>query len=57
MTIENKIEQAARTLIGLVRSIEQNEGSQSSSAELELEIALTGGAVETWKISIERVSP
>jgi hypothetical protein len=57
MTTEDKVEQAARILIGSVRSIEQFEGEKSVSAELELEIELAGGGFETWKISIERVSP
>jgi hypothetical protein len=57
MTTEDKVEQAARILIGTVKSIERFEGEQSASAELELEIELAGGGFETWKISIERVSP
>lgn len=54
MTTENKIEQAARTLINLVLGTEQSEGLPPSDAELTLEIERTSGKVETWKISITR---
>jgi hypothetical protein len=47
---------AARVLIGMVRSTEQIERGRSSAAELSLEIELTGGGVETWKITIERTA-
>jgi len=47
---------AARVLIGMVRSTEILERGRSSSAELSLEIELTGGGVETWKITIERTA-
>lgn len=47
---------AARLLIGTVRSAERSEGGRSSGAELSLEVELTGGGVETWKITIERTA-
>lgn len=47
---------AARVLIGVVRSTERSEEARSSGAELSLEIELTGGGVETWKITIERTA-
>lgn len=52
----DKIIEAARTLIGLVRSTERREHGRSSGAELSLEVELTGGGVETWKIIIERTA-
>ncbi len=50
------ITEAARVLIGLTRSVERSEGARSNHAELSLEIELTGGGVETWKITIERTA-
>lgn len=47
---------AARTLIGMVRITEGIEHNRSSGAELSLEVELTGGGVETWKITIERTA-
>jgi hypothetical protein len=47
---------AARVLIGVVRSTERIERGRSSAAELSLEVELTGGGVETWKITIERTA-
>lgn len=53
-TAGDAITAAARVLIGIVRTTEQSESARSSGAELSLEIELTGGGVETWKITIER---
>jgi hypothetical protein len=50
------ISNAARVLIGIVRSTERIERGRSSVAELSLEVELTGGGVETWKITIERTA-
>lgn len=63
MPIEDKIRasgdaitSAGRTLIGLVMTAERAERSRVQVAELSLEIELTGGGVETWKITIERTA-
>lgn len=53
---EHAVEKAARTLIGLVMAVERDEQGRSNNAELSLEIELTGGGVETWKITIERTA-
>jgi hypothetical protein len=60
---ENKIKEsgdlitsAARVLIGMVRSTETIEHGRSSGATLSLEVDLTGGGRETWKITIERTA-
>lgn len=50
------IEASARTLIGIVRRTERAEGNRAVSAELSLEVSLTGGGVETWAISVERTA-
>jgi hypothetical protein len=50
------ITEAARVLIGVVRATERDESRRSSNAELSLEVELTGGGVETWKITIERTA-
>ena len=47
---------AARTLIGTVRIVEGGEERRAHISELELEVELTGGGVETWKITIERTA-
>ena len=47
---------AARVLIGIVRVTERNESRRSSGAELSLDVELTGGGTETWKITIERTA-
>jgi hypothetical protein len=43
-------------LIGVVRSTEQIERGRSSAAELSIDIELTGGGTESWKITIERTA-
>ena len=50
------ITHAARVLIGMVRVTERHERGRSSGAELSLEVELTGGGRETWKITIERTA-
>jgi hypothetical protein len=50
------IANAARLLIGMVRVAERSEGGRSDYAELSLEVELTEGGVETWKITIERTA-
>jgi hypothetical protein len=52
----NKITDAARILIGLIRGAERSEGARSTHGEVSLEIELTGGGIETWKITIERTA-
>ena len=52
--MENRIEQAARTLINLVLIAEQDQGLPPGDAELELEVQRESGKIETWKISITR---
>lgn len=47
---------AARVLISMVRGAERDEGGRSTRGNLELQIELTGGGVETWKITIERTA-
>jgi hypothetical protein len=47
---------AARVLIGVVRISEASEGVRSNGAELSLDVQLTGGGTETWKITIERTA-
>ncbi len=47
---------AARMLIGLTRVAEKSEGERAMNAELSLEVDLTGGGCETWKITIERTA-
>ncbi|TMQ14147.1 MAG: hypothetical protein E6J90_27320 [Deltaproteobacteria bacterium] len=47
---------AARVLIGMVRASEASEAARSTGAELELEVELTAGGTETWKITIERTA-
>lgn len=47
---------AARVLIGMVRISEASEAARSGGAELELEVELTAGGRETWKITIERTA-
>lgn len=50
------ITNAARVLIGTTRMAERSEHGRSTKAELELEVELTGGGVETWTITIERTA-
>ncbi len=50
------ITMAAHILISLVRGAERSEGARSTHGELELNIELTGGGVETWTITIERTA-
>lgn len=47
---------AARVLISMVRGAERNEGARSTHGELELNVDLTAGGTETWKITIERTA-
>lgn len=47
---------AAGVLVGMVRGAERSEEARSTQAELSLEVELTGGDVETWKITIERTA-
>lgn len=47
---------ATRVLIGLVRMSEDSEAARSRGAKLELDVELTGGGTETWKITIERTA-
>jgi len=47
---------AARTLIGMTRKAERNERGRATKAELELQIELTGGGVETWLVTVERTA-
>ncbi len=52
----SSITDAAQALIGMTRGAERSEGARATHAELSLEIELTGGGVETWKITIERTA-
>ena len=56
MNPETKIVEAAHTLIGITRNAERGERARSTHAELSLDVHLTGGGVETWKITIERTA-
>jgi hypothetical protein len=47
---------AARVLISLVRGAERSEGGRSTHGELELNVELAAGGVETWTIRIERTA-
>ena len=47
---------AAQVLIGVVRRSELMESGRAIHAEMDLEIGLTGGGRETWKITIERTA-
>lgn len=50
------ITNAARVLIGTTRMVERNEHDRAAYAELSLEVELTGGGNETWRITIERTA-
>ncbi len=50
------IEAAARELINLTRRVEHTERGRAEFAVLDLEITLTGGGVETWRITVERTA-
>lgn len=50
------ITDAAYVMIGMVRGAEKSEAARSTSATLSLEVHLTGGGVETWEITVERVA-
>jgi hypothetical protein len=47
---------AAYVLIDSVRDVEQSEGSRSAYGELELDVGLAKGGMETWVIRIERTA-
>jgi hypothetical protein len=55
--MRNAVEQAARTLIGLVKRAEYAERRGAEKAELDLSVDLTNGGTETWTITIERKAP
>jgi hypothetical protein len=47
---------AAHVLIGVVKMTERAEHGRAAKAELDLEVELTGGGIETWTITIERTA-
>lgn len=55
-TNSDAITNAARTLIGMTRMAERDERGRSTHAEMSLDVDLTGGGRETWKITIERTA-
>ena len=56
MSRDERVAEAARLLISVVRDVERDEGDRSTHAEFDFEIDLTAGGKETWTITIERTA-